>query len=54
VRVLRDPNGYPLPGGRWYSKQPTDTRASNGVTIVLPHDGDEPGAGRWVLEGYEA
>jgi hypothetical protein len=54
VRVLRDSNGFPVPSGRWYSKQRDDTRSSDGVTIVLPIDCSEPGSGRWVLEGYEA
>jgi hypothetical protein len=54
IRVLRDNDGRVLGSGRWYSKNLTDTRTSDGVTIVLPIDiPSDATAGRWVLEGYE-
>lgn len=54
VRVLRDNDGRVLGSGRWYSKNLTDTRTSDGVTIILPIDiPSDATAGRWVLEGYE-
>ncbi|MFZ9371227.1 MAG: hypothetical protein ACO25M_05040 [Limnohabitans sp.] len=54
IRVLRDNSGRVLGSGRWYSKQLTDTRTSDGVTIVLPIDvPSDASPGRWVLEGYE-
>jgi hypothetical protein len=54
IRVLRDNDGRVLGSGRWYSKNLTDTRTSDGVTIILPIDiPSDATAGRWVLEGYE-
>lgn len=54
VRVLRDDNGYILGSGRWFNKAPTDTRISDGITIILPIDvPSDASPGRWVLEGYE-
>lgn len=54
VRVLRDNDGRILGSGRWYNKNLTDTRTSDGVTIILPIDvASDASPGRWVLEGYE-
>lgn len=54
VRVLRDDNGYILGSGRWFNKAPTDSRVSDGITIILPIDvPSDASPGRWVLEGYE-
>lgn len=54
VRVLRDDNGYILGSGRWFNKYPTDSRPSDGVTIILPIDvPSDASPGRWVLEGFE-
>jgi hypothetical protein len=54
IRVLRDDNGYILGSGRWFNKDATDTRISDGITIILPIDvPSDASPGRWVLEGYE-
>jgi hypothetical protein len=54
VRVLRDNDGNILGSGRWYSKITSDTRPSDGITIILPIDvSSDTSPGRWVLEGYE-
>ena len=54
VRVLRDNDGRILGSGRWYNALTTDTRTSDGVTIILPIDvPSDASPGRWVLEGYE-
>jgi len=54
VRVLRDENGAILGSGRWFNKDTTDTRISDGITIILPIDvPSDASPGRWVLEGYE-
>lgn len=54
VRVLRDENGYILGSGRWFNKDTTDSRISDGITIILPIDvPSDASPGRWVLEGYE-
>jgi hypothetical protein len=54
VRVLRDDNGYILGSGRWFNKDATDARISDGITIILPIDvPSDASPGRWVLEGYE-